>query len=328
MRNRPGLIWLSAYLAVVGSIRFGFGPHSEMNWFTYEMVHNGIIFFVPLGLLLVLIGIWKRKFLPYSLAILLANWFLFADPVLRLPQAKPATHDVRLVSYNVAHGWIDIEGVRKVLWSADADIVCLQESAIDPKEIESSTRRLAEQLGYKHYVQESFNGILSRYPMRVDTVIDVPTKWGKKQFPEVVVSTPRGDVRVICVHLEPSWIAGWPPDLSDWNSVLSKVVVDRRLQADMVLARVRASKEPVIVAGDFNGPAYTEIPSRFRAEMTDSFAAVGAGCGMTLLPKLPYQRIDFAFVRGLTPAYAEVIDSSASDHRPVLFEFNFPGAAR
>jgi len=152
-------------------------------------------------------------------------------------------------------------------------------------------------------------------------VIDVPTKWPHKKFPEVVISTPQGDVRVISVHLEPSWVAGWPPDFSNWNSVLSEVVKDRRAQAEMVLARVRQSKEPVIVAGDFNGPPYTEVPTKFRAEMTDSFAAAGAGCGMTLLPKLPYQRIDFAFVRGLKPTYVEVIDSNASDHRPVLFEF-------
>jgi endonuclease/exonuclease/phosphatase (EEP) superfamily protein YafD len=128
---------------------------------------------------------------------------------------------------------------------------------------------------------------------------------------------------VICVHLEPSWVAGWPPDLANWNSVLSQVVKDRRSQAEMVLARVRLSKEPVVVAGDFNGPPYTEVPTKFRAEMADSFAATGAGCGMTLLPRLPYQRIDFAFVRGLKPMYAEVIDSNASDHRPFLADFVF-----
>lgn len=293
-----------------------------MNWFTYEMVHNGILFFVPLGVLLVLIGLFKRKFLPFAVLILVADWLAFADPVLNVPRAKSGKSDLRLLSYNIAHGWIDIEGVRKVLWKADPDIICLQESATDPKEVEASTKRLAEKLGYKYFVQESHNGILSRYPLRLEHVIDVPTKWPNKKFPEVVISTPHGDVRVISVHLEPSWVAGWPPDLANRNSVLSQVVKDRRSQAEMVLDRVRCSKEPVIVAGDYNGPPYTEVPTKFRAEMTDSFAAVGLGCGMTLLPKLPYQRIDFAFVRGLKPMYAEVIDSKASDHRPVLFEFN------
>lgn len=321
MKKRRNLILLAAYLTVVGIIRFGFGPRSEMNWFTYEMVHNGILFFVPLGVLLVLIGLWKRKFLPFASLILVANWLLFADPVLRLPKPRTASHDLRLITYNIAHGWIDIEGVRKALRDSSADIICLQEAATDPKEIEASAKVLAGKLGYKYWVQESHNAILSRFPVRLENVIDVPTKWPNKKFPEVVVSTPRGDVRVISVHLEPSWIAGWPPDLSNWKSVLSKVVIDRRAQAEMVLSRVRASKEPVIVTGDFNGPPYTEVPSRFRQEMTDSFAAVGWGCGMTLLPKLPYQRIDFAFVRGLKPTYVEVIDSNASDHRPMLFEY-------
>ncbi len=322
MKKRRNLILLAGYLSTIAIIRFGFGPRSEMNWFTYEMVHNGILFFVPLGILLVLIGLWKRKFLPFSLVIFLANWLLFADPVLRLPNPRLASHDLRLITYNIAHGWIDIEGVRKVLRDSDADIICLQEAATDPKEVEASAKVLAQKLGYKYWVQESHNAILSRFPFRLENVIDVPTKWPNKKFPEVVVSSPKGDVRVISVHLEPSWIAGWPPDLSNWKSVLGKVVRDRRAQAEMVLTRVRQSREPVIVAGDFNGPPYTEVPTKFRAEMTDSFAAVGSGCGMTLLPKLPYQRIDFAFVRGLTPTNAEVIDSNASDHRPVLFEFN------
>ena len=322
VKKRRNLILLASYLATIAVIRFGFGPRSEMNWFTYEMVHNGILFFVPLGVLMVFIGLFKRKFLPFALMILAANWLVFADPVLNVPSVKSRKNDLRLVTYNIAHGWIDTEGVRQVLWKADADIICLQESATDPKELEASTKRLAEKLGYKYFVQESHNGILSRYPLRLEHVIDVPTKWPTKKFPEVVISTPQGDVRVISVHLEPSWVAGWPPDFSNWNSVLSKVVKDRRAQAEMVLDRVRRSKEPVIVAGDYNGPPYTEVPTKFRAEMTDSFAAVGLGCGMTLLPKLPYQRIDFAFVRGLKPMYAEVIDSKASDHRPVLFEFN------
>jgi endonuclease/exonuclease/phosphatase family metal-dependent hydrolase len=323
-----GLIWLAGYLAGVLIIRFWFGPRSEMNWFTYEMVHNGILFFVPLGVFLVVVGLFKRRFLPYALLILSANWLIFADPIIRIPMPPSRKEDLRVVSYNVAHGWIDIAGVRKVLAESSPDIVCLQESAVDPKEIESSTRVLARRLGYKYFVQESFNGILSRYPLRLEHVIDVPTKWGKKTFPEVVISTPEGDVRVISVHLEPSWIAGWPPDLSEWKPTLSKVVVDRRSQAEMVLARVRLSKEPVIVAGDFNGPPYTEVPTRFRQEMTDSFAAVGGGCGMSLLPKLPYQRIDFAFVKGLKPESAVVIDSNASDHRPAQFDFNFPSVAK
>ena len=328
MKERRKWILLAVYLLVIAVIRFGFGPRSEMNWFTYEMVHNGILFFVPLGMLLVLIGLFKRKFLPVAIMILAANWLVFADPVLNVPRAKSGKNDLRLLSYNIAHGWIDIEGVRKVLWKADADVLCLQESATDPKEFEASTKRLAEKLGYKYFVQESHNGILSRYPLRLEHVIDVPTKWPHKKFPEVVISTPQGDVRVISVHLEPSWVAGWPPDFANWNSVLSKVVKDRRAQAEMVLARVRRSNEPVIVAGDFNGPPYTEVPIRFRQEMTDSFAAVGVGCGMSLLPKLPYQRIDFAFVKGLEPQSAVVIDSNASDHRPAQFDFSFPSGAR
>lgn len=321
MKRRQKWFGLAGYLAGILIIRFWFGPRSEMNWFTYEMVHNGILFFVPLGFVLVLIGLFKRKFLPFALLILVANWLVFADPVLQLPQARPRKSDLRLLTYNIAHGAVDLTGVEQVLQQANADIICLQETGASSEERNASAATFAQKLGWKHFVQESHNSILSRFPIRLEHVIDAPTKWPNKKFPEAVISTPTGDVRVLCVHLEPSWIAGWPPNFSDWKPTLSKVVKDRRAQADLVLARVRASKEPVIVTGDFNGPPYTEIPQKFRRELTDSFAETGSGCGMTLLPKLPYQRIDYAFVKGIKPTYSEVIDSTASDHRPVLFEF-------
>ena len=70
--------------------------------------------------------------------------------------------------------------------------------------------------------------------------------------------------------------------------------------------------------GDFNGPAGSESILRFEKYFTDSFAATERGFGNTILAKMPYKRIDYVWVRGLTPIQSEVVDSVASDHRPVL----------
>ncbi len=318
-------VLFAIHLVTMLSARFVVGPFSEANWFTYELVHNSILLFIPSALLLFLVSLLTKTWRRISLAVIPLAWLLFADPVVRLPNSQPQRGDLKLITYNIAHGEINADGVIQELKNANADIICLQESGRPgTKEASMSAQEIAQKLGYAFWVQKPDNSIISRYPMELQHIIDVPTKWSKKQFPEVLIATPKGKVRVVSIHLEPSWVTGWPPDLRNFRPIVSKVVRDRRTQVAMLLDRVHASKEPIILAGDFNAPPYTEVPHRLRAELTDSFAATGSGCGMTLLAAFPYQRIDYAFVRGLKPTRAEVIKSLASDHCPVVFEYALP----
>ncbi|HLO97505.1 MAG TPA: endonuclease/exonuclease/phosphatase family protein [Fimbriimonas sp.] len=322
MKKHKGRLLLSGFFITAILTRTVVGRFSEANWFTYQMVHNAILAFVPLSLLFLTIALIRKKDRILCLALVVAIWFIFADPALRFPLGYREERDFRILSYNIAHGDISLPGVIEDIRKVNADIVCLQEAGKGDKERAAWAQSIAAELGYQS-VQKSNNAVLSRFPMRLEHTINAPTKWPTKEFPEVVITTPKGDVRLVSVHMEPSWVGGLPPRLDGFIPTINKVVKDRRAQAEQLLERVRMSKEPILLVGDFNGPPYTEIPRKLDKELIDTFAEVGVGCGMTLLASLPYQRIDYAYAKGLTPTRAEVISSGASDHQPVVFEYRF-----
>jgi endonuclease/exonuclease/phosphatase family metal-dependent hydrolase len=224
---------------------------------------------------------------------------------------------LKVLTYNVAAFEIDKPGVLKVLKESDADIICLQEAG-KIGHIEASAKALSKVMRGYYWTVASTNLILSRYPLSDQDSLNVPTKWPTKEFPSAVVETPLGRIRVMCVHLEPSWVAAWPPAVSGYVATIGKVCEDRRAQVDLILASLRPSKEPVILAGDFNGPAGSESVNRIGEYFTDCFGTTERGFGNTILAKMPYKRIDYVWVRGLVPVRSEVVDSVASDHRPVL----------
>ncbi len=224
---------------------------------------------------------------------------------------------LRVLTYNVAHFALNRPGVEKVLKDADADLIFLQEVGRSDQ-LETTGEDLCLKMpGYK-WVGASSNMILSRYPIKLDRVLNMPTKWPTKEFPVATVDSPLGKLRVMCVHMEPSWVLGGHLDTKEFVPVLSKVSADRRAQIDFMLATMKPSREPVLLAGDFNGPPASESVMRMANVFTDSFAATEKGFGMTLLAGKPYKRIDYVFERGLVPLSSEVIESQASDHKPVL----------
>ena len=84
---------------------------------------------------------------------------------------------------------------------------------------------------------------------------------------------------------------------------------------------------PTVLLGDMNaGPDAPEMRV-LTAVLTDAWAAVGDGPGHTFAARRPFARIDHVLVSsGLTPVAAEVADTRASDHRPVVAELDLVGA--
>jgi endonuclease/exonuclease/phosphatase (EEP) superfamily protein YafD len=89
----------------------------------------------------------------------------------------------------------------------------------------------------------------------------------------------------------------------------------RRRQVEAVAASIRASKHPVIVAGDFNLPGLSHIVRDNLGDLDDAFVRAGRGFGYTYPSKLPFLRIDRIFTgRGLRPVDFRLGDPFASDH--------------
>jgi endonuclease/exonuclease/phosphatase family metal-dependent hydrolase len=75
-----------------------------------------------------------------------------------------------------------------------------------------------------------------------------------------------------------------------------------------------------LLLGDLNArPEYTEMGLIAEAGWTDSWREAGEGAGLTWPAVDPFERIDWIWhTDDLTAVDATVIDSAASDHRPVL----------
>jgi endonuclease/exonuclease/phosphatase (EEP) superfamily protein YafD len=310
-------VWLPILFAVYLVVfRFVLEPHSEAHWLVYGLVHELRMFLALICVLFALFSVRNWRFLLVWVGLAVAS-VVAVGHISWGSRPVAAGRTLKVLTYNVAAFGVDKAGVMKVLKESDADIICLQEAG-KIGHIEESAKALSKELKGYYWSGASTNLILSRYPLVAEPALNVPTKWPTKEFPSAVVDSPLGKVRVMCVHMEPSWVAAWPPELSGYVGTISKVCEDRRAQVDLIMASLRPSKEPVILAGDFNGPAGSESILRFGKYFTDSFATTEKGFGNTILAKMPYKRIDYVWTRGLTPMQSEVVDSVASDHRAVL----------
>ena len=70
------------------------------------------------------------------------------------------------------------------------------------------------------------------------------------------------------------------------------------------------------------GPDTPEMRT-LTAVLVDVWAAVGNGPGPTFEARHPFARIDYVLVsEELVPVAAEVVDTRASDHRPVVADLD------
>jgi endonuclease/exonuclease/phosphatase family metal-dependent hydrolase len=103
----------------------------------------------------------------------------------------------------------------------------------------------------------------------------------------------------------------------------------RHLDELELAVRRLAGDTPIIVGGDMNAVPGSATWARLARFGPDSFAAVGIGDGFSYSAIAPVRRIDAFFADPrLVPIRAQVLDSAdiraASDHRPLLVEYQLP----
>ncbi|MFD1467298.1 endonuclease/exonuclease/phosphatase family protein [Hymenobacter caeli] len=94
--------------------------------------------------------------------------------------------------------------------------------------------------------------------------------------------------------------------------------VARAWQTDTVLARVRRSPYPVLLAGDFNDLPYSYPYDQLAGTLQNAWATVGLGLGATYHGRLPGLRIDQQF------ASAQWRVLGCRVHREILWSDHFP----
>jgi endonuclease/exonuclease/phosphatase family metal-dependent hydrolase len=216
--------------------------------------------------------------------------------------------------------------------SVNADIVLLQE-------VDKGTRRsggvdqpaeYSRRTGYNVAFGRSLDydggeygiAILSRWPIRRDTAIHLVVtppqeRSGGSYEPRVaqraIVASPMGDIVVLNTHIDASADDRWRlQEVRALNDILRDIT--------------RSGARRVLFGGDLNSTPESAVQAELRAKgYVDSWQRCGSGEGMTYPADSSRKRIDYLYlVAGAECTAARVVDTQASDHRPVLFTLRFP----
>ncbi|MEK6756528.1 MAG: endonuclease/exonuclease/phosphatase family protein [Bacteroidota bacterium] len=243
---------------------------------------------------------------------------------------------IRVMTYNIHHaegldGKVDVDRIAKLILNARADVVALQEvdrGVERTKRIDILTR-LSDLTGMTYafgktidYQEGDFgNGFLTRFPILEErNLLYAMNRGGEQRGLLQLLLEARGEeIVVMNTHL----------DHHEADS--ERVFCANEIRN---VAR-RYAPRPVIVCGDFNDEPGSRTLAMMKEEFTDAWERVGTGAGFTHPADSAKHRIDYIFVSKvlrqgepasrvvLQPISARVFPSRASDHLPLLVEFEF-----
>ena len=239
---------------------------------------------------------------------------------------------LRILVYNIHAGKDagrveNLSRVADIIRESRASIVLLQE-------VDRSTRRsgsvdqlakLRELTGYRGIFGKTIDydggeygiAILSRWRIASSAFAVLPVEGANRSTYEergaliARIVSPYGILRVINTHLDASG--------SDTYRVQQAKTVAS-------LARAQSDSGFTLVGGDLNSePGSAPISLLSQSGWADLFSLCGAGQPYSFPADKPVKRIDYLLAKDdVKCARAEVIETQASDHRPVLFEVVVP----
>lgn len=245
---------------------------------------------------------------------------LIASAACLLPARLPANpqNSLRVLCWNIHHGEgldgkLDLPRIAAVIRAAKPDVVALQE--VDQTTSRTGkvdqTAELARLTGMKGVFGKAmdFGGggygqaILSKHPIRENRVHRLPGKGEPRIAFEAGIEVGGKLIRVVSTHLD--------------------LAPAQRLEQAKVLAGLfQKTMTPVILCGDFNDQA-DSLPLR---EFRSWTAIPKQGAPTTHPADNPSAEIDYFFSLNLDSIgrLKVLSESIASDHRPLLCEFDLP----
>lgn len=227
--------------------------------------------------------------------------------------ATPAGATLRLATYNIHYGfdtdWVfSLDEMAETIESNGVDVLMLQE--VDAGRVTSlcvdDALWLGQRLGMRALFQptlEKLSGValLSRYPLHAQGGQWLTSALEQTAIVYGAVATTHGPL-----HAYGLWL-GLEPD-------------ERAIQLADALGYI-GSQSPAALGGDFNATPNSPVYARLLvADLQDPFMLTGSDPAPTSPAIDPAERIDYVWLRGLTPRKAWVSDSTASDHRMVVVE--------
>lgn len=299
----------------------------------------------------------KWHFLFSLLALLLCSTQI-ADTVplhFGRTQRDTAGKSVKILTYNTMmsggmtkHTSDQPNNVIQFILDNDADIVCLQEFAVSPKEkylTQEDVLRIFKKYPYRHiwYKQEQSwakSGVatFSKYPIIKKKNIEIQSKYNVSVYTDIKID---GDtIRVFNNHLESNRLTErdreLPIQLKDsfdteklsgttlhLSRKLGYAYKARAVQADTIASIRNRSPYKVIVCGDFNDVPVSYAYTKMKGNLKDAFSETGFGMGWTLNLSIYKFRIDYVlYDAAFTTSNFNVSKVKYSDHYPVYCQLN------
>src|SRR5690625_801940 len=260
--------------------------------------------------------------------------WIFLSFVILIPfTACTTTHqesvELRVMSYNIAAGYGNIEGIAEVIAEYQPDVVALQEVDIhwgDRSNFQDQVQYLEESLGMSSFFGEIYNfesddenvpprqfglAILSKHTIyrqenhqlsRLSTQSEEPALQLMPGFPEITIEKSGVEIHIFNTHLD---YRGDP--------------MVRIAQVEETLEIMDSANGPMILAGDLNArPNAPELSPLFN-RLEDMWAQKEPDPGYTFPSDQPDRRIDYILHSGhfrVTDAFT--VQTEASDHLPVV----------
>lgn len=240
--------------------------------------------------------------------------------------AQEATR-LRVVTYNIHHGQgidgrIDISRIGDILDSSKAGLAALQEvdRGVERTGKIDILRLISHQTGMHMAFGKNIdfqggdygNAILSRFD--IDTVKNFHYKMMRE-------GEQRGLLETI-VEVNGEKVVFMDTHTGDKNTEQEKL-----MNADEIINALKSYDGlPVILCGDFNDRPESKMHDKLKEYFTDLWELLGKGPGYTFSSVNPDRRIDYIYIskeglKKLRPVSIQVLQSEASDHLPLLAEF-------
>lgn len=278
---------------------------------------------LPLPLLLFALA-WRRRGWLFGLELLTGLVWLFPLQGLKLARARavtPGHPSLRVLSCNI-HSNARSPALLSALRAARADLLVLQEGD------EEDAAFWKSQLGdYEWSVRGQFV-LGSRFPIAEATK---PFERGSA-YVRYRLELPEGPVQLYSLHppsprltmseLLSDEIRRDPTELGRAHAHIRANTSDRERQLRTVAADARASRLPVIIAGDTNLPDLSPVLARTFTGFSDAFRERGCGFGYTFPTNHgfgPWMRLDRVFVNDAFRVLDfTTLPPAGSDHLPIL----------
>jgi endonuclease/exonuclease/phosphatase family metal-dependent hydrolase len=229
-----------------------------------------------------------------------------------------------VMTYNVGAGLADPARLVAMLRTCGADVVGLQELA--PAQGAAIAERLRDAYPYQalHPVGIPGKGLISRFPLAEDALLDLHP--GRPDL-QAVVAAPSGELTVIVAHPP-------PPRIGRGRMTHSLLTNEQIAQ----ITAAATGGHPAVLLTDFNRVGWQAAYRQLRkAGLIDAFGAAGRGPGFTLptrvshlayrghplgeVPIPPLLRVDYVWHTAHFRTVQSWIGANAgSDHLPVLAE--------